>query len=93
MADLTDSQVVLDIQIAAKAAVWPTTEIETISGLADAQYDYEVEVLRQMALALAETPGDDQQAVYDAQVLAVDQALKFRQAAGTADFQSSCIGV
>lgn len=94
MADLTDPQVVLDIQITAKAATWPDAEddIQSISALATEQYEYEAKVLELMAEALAETPGEDQQAVYDAQELKVAEALEFKQSAGAADFQSSYIG-
>ena len=91
MASLTDQGVVDALKSQAVNEVdWPI-ESRNWSGVADAMLTYHETLRDLMAVELAATPGDDQQAVYDAQVSKVSEYEKMVEASGGSGYSSSMI--
>ena len=78
VADLADPRVVFGLELQARADTDPRTYAEQAQEL----YDYHAILLGLMEAELGNDPTDAQQAIYDAQARKVEEAARFREAAG-----------
>jgi hypothetical protein len=92
MADITERTVEAELRVATVAAIddFPT-ESWHLGDVADALVDYHEKLLELMGNELEETPGDAQQAVYDAQEAKVTEAEQFVESTAGEDYGSSCV--
>lgn len=82
MADLTDQSVIVQLEVEAAASVsFPTTSTDW-GDVARAMKSYHEGLRDLMAVELATTPGEAQQAVYDAQVEKVAEMERFLSTTG-----------
>ena len=82
MADPTDPRVLFELELQAAEETLADAGPRSYAEQARVLYDYYARLLALMEAELRDSPGDAEQAIYDAQARKVGEMERFREAAG-----------